>query len=307
VFGEDIFRVTRNLSLITKLRYDHWKNLAGHTTTTSLLNPGQIAATEFPDRTESAFSSQISVLYQATSRFSYFASAYRAFRAPTLNELYRGFRVGDVLTLANENLKAERLIGAEAGVNFSADRPNIEVRTIFFWSEVDRAVANRTLSVTPNLITRQRQNLGRTRSRGVEVDLDYRPHPKFALTGGYLLVDAAVTEFPDNPELVGRTIPQIARHQFTFQARYTDPALFDIALQGRGSSKQFDDDLNLLPLDPYFTLDALASRRITRNFEVFAAFENLLNQRFEVGRTPVTTVGPPLTFRAGVRLRLGAR
>ena len=307
VFGEDIFRVTQNLSIIAKLRYDHWKNFAGHTTTRSLLVPGQVTETVFPDRTESAFSPQLSVLFQATSQFSLFASAYRAFRAPTLNELYRGFRVGDVLTLANEDLRAERLTGAEAGVNFRADRPNIEVRTTFFWSEVDQAVANRTLFVTPNLITRQRQNLGRTRSRGVEVDLDYRPHRKFILTGGYLLVDATVVEFPENPALVGRMIPQIPRHQFTFQARYTDPTRFDLGLQGRGSSGQFDDDQNLLPLDPYFTLDALASKRIKRNLEVFAAIENLFDQRYEVGRTPVTTVGPPRTFRAGIRLNFGTR
>ena len=102
-------------------------------------------------------------------------------------------------------------------------------------------------------------------------------------------------------------IPQIARHQFTFQARYDNPAFFNISLQGRGSSEQFDDDQNLLPLNPYFTLDALFSRRINRNFEAFAAVENLLNQRYEVGRTPVTTVGSPITIRAGLRLRFGGR
>ena len=50
---------------------------------------------------------------------------YRAFRAPTINELYRTFRVGNVLTLNNPYLNAERLTGAEAGVNVTAlDRKN---------------------------------------------------------------------------------------------------------------------------------------------------------------------------------------
>jgi hypothetical protein len=41
--------------------------------------------------------------------------------------------------------------------------------------------------------------------------------------------------------------------------------------------------------------------------ELFAAAENLFNQRYDIGRTPVRTLGPPLLARFGVRLRLGAR
>lgn len=43
---------------------------------------------------------------------------------------------------------------------------------------------------------------------------------------------------------------------------------------------------------------------MARDVEVFAAAENLLNQRYEIGRTPVLTIGPALLVRAGIRLRL---
>jgi outer membrane receptor protein involved in Fe transport len=78
-----------------------------------------------------------------------------------------------------------------------------------------------------------------------------------------------------------------------------------LAFQGRASSQQFDDDQNLLPLDPYFTLDALVSRRLFEGIEAFAAFENLTGQRYEVGRTPVTTLGPPSLARVGLRFDFG--
>ena len=48
----------------------------------------------------------------------------------------------------------------------------ISLRGTFFWNDITRPVANVTLQTTPALITRQRQNLGRTRSRGVEVQAD---------------------------------------------------------------------------------------------------------------------------------------
>src|SRR5206468_2808278 len=41
------------------------------------------------------------------------ASAYRSFRSPTLNELYRTFRAGNSLTQANSDLLPEKLFGAE--------------------------------------------------------------------------------------------------------------------------------------------------------------------------------------------------
>jgi outer membrane receptor protein involved in Fe transport len=99
----------------------------------------------------------------------------------------------------------------------------------------------------------------------------------------------------------------VARHQFTIQARYANPSIMTFALQGRAISAQYDDDQNLLKLDPYFVLDAFASRRLTSHFELFAAVENLLNQRYEVGRTNVTTIGPPLLARAGFRLNFEAK
>ncbi len=46
------------------------------------------------------------------------ASGYRSFRAPTLNELYRDFRVGNALTQANANLRPERLVGVETGFDW---------------------------------------------------------------------------------------------------------------------------------------------------------------------------------------------
>ena len=56
----------------------------------------------------------MAALYRATDRVSVWGSFSKGFRAPTLKELYSPFRVGQVLTLANETLGPERLIGEEA-------------------------------------------------------------------------------------------------------------------------------------------------------------------------------------------------
>jgi len=56
----------------------------------------------------------------------------------------------------------------------------------------------------------------------------------------------------------------------------------------------------------YFTLDATASHSLHRGVDLFVSVENLLNQRYDVGRTPVSPLSPILA-RAGLRLRLGSR
>jgi outer membrane receptor protein involved in Fe transport len=306
-FLEDIIHLVPTLYITIGARIDRWRNYDALSTTRPLNTSAPATTNGFADRTETAFSPQLSLLYKPANNVSLYASLSRAFRAPTLNELYRTFRVGDVLTLANENLLAERLTGGEAGASFNAFEQKLNVRGTFFWTEMTRAVANVTLRVQPGLITRQRENLGRTRSRGLELEWDARLTNRLTVSGGYLFADATVLSFPANTALEGLLIPQVPRHQLTFQARYQNPSLITVGLQGRASGAQFDDDQNRLRLDKYFTLDALVSRSITNNVEAFVASENLLNQRYTVGLTPVKTIGPPLVIRFGFRLHLGSR
>jgi len=183
----------------------------------------------------------------------------------------------------------------------------LNVRGTFFWSEIIRPVANITLSVTPALITRQRQNLGRTRSRGVELEAEGRITNTVTISGGYQFLDATVLRFPPNIALEGLLIPQVPRHVVTFQARYSNPRRLTVSLQGRAGGSQFDDDQNQFELDRYFTLDAFASRSLGHGVEVFGALENLTGERYDIGRTPIRTLGPPLLARAGLRFRWGSR
>lgn len=307
VFAEDIIRITPRWLLTLGARGDHWKNYDGLSTSRPLPAQTPVTVTKFPDRTENAFSPRVALLHKLTENVSIVVSGYRAFRAPTLNELYRSFRVGNVLTQANVNLRAERLTGGEAGISAAAFDKKLNIRGTFFWSEIVRPVANVTLSATPALITRQRQNLGRTRARGVDIEAEGRITNTFSVSGGYQFLDATVLKFPANTALEGLLIPQVPRHLLTFQARYSNPRVLTLAVQGRAGSTQFDDDQNLFPLDPYFTLDALASRSLGKGVDVFGALENLTGERYDIGRTPVRTIGPPLLGRIGLRFMLGKR
>lgn len=303
LFGVDVVRLNAELFVTGGIRVDRWREFAAHSTTRAT-RPGATRVTQvFPDRTETAVSPQVALLYKPSDTVSFAASFMRAFRQPTLNELYRSFRVGDVLTLANENLAAERLTGGETSANFRWLEDRLLTRATFFWTEMTRPVANVTLTTTPALITRQRRNLGRTRSRGLELEVESTPWRNFSLNGTYVFAAATVLRFPANATLEGLSIPQVPRHQFTVQTRY-NTTNYTLGAQFRGAGNQFDDDQNTFSLGRYSTLDAFASRRLTHKFSVFAAAENLLNQTYAAGRTPLTTIGSPRLLRFGLRLSL---
>jgi outer membrane receptor protein involved in Fe transport len=287
------------------VRFDRWRNYRAQQTTRALTGTHAVSTVGFAERTETAFSPQLAAVFKLSDALSVNATFARAFRAPTLNELYRSFRVGNVVTLADETLRAERLTSGEAGLLYNSPRRGTAARAGLFWMDVTRPVANVTLSVTPALITRQRRNLGRTRSRGFEAEFEQRLGHGWTASAGYLFADGRVESFPADVALEGRRLPQVARQQLSFQLRHADRGPLTFSVQGRASSAQFDDDQNLLRLGGYFTLDAFISRRLGRGVDIFAAAENLTGQRYDVGRTPVLTVGPPAFARVGVRLRLG--
>lgn len=307
IYAEDLIHPTPRWIITINGRFDDWKNFDALTTTRPLASPGPIVVTNFPERSATAFSPHVSVLRQLTATISAYASVYRAFRAPTLNELYRPFRVGNVLTLANDNLGAERLTGGEAGASYAPLRDRLQIHGTFFWTEIADPIANVTLQVTPSLIMRQRQNLGRIGSRGIDLQAESQVRPGLILSGGYQFVDATVLSFPAETALEGLWVPQVPRNVFTVQARYARPSLLTLGVQGRYVGVQYDDDLNHFPLNPAFDLDVFVSHSFGHHAEVYSSVENVTGERYQVARVPYTELGPPVLARIGFRFNWGAR
>ena len=301
VFGEDLIQIAPRWLLSASARYDHWSN----TNAFFLCNP--IAGTcppntIFPDRTYNAFSPRLTLQHQFNSNVSWNASIYRAFRAPTLNELYRSFRQGNTLTNANPSLRSEELTGGDASLAVNGFQHKLEARGTFFFNEIVDPVANVTLSSTPTLITRQRQNLGRTRAPGFEIDATAHFTRELSLSVGYQYVDAVVSSFPNAmPSLVGLWVAQVPHNVLTFQGRYLSPSRINVSVNGRMVGKQYDDDQNMFPLGRFFVLDAMAWRTIGHGVDLFTAAENLFNVKYATAATPVTQLGLPITARFGLR------
>ena len=160
-------------------------------------------------------------------------SVNRAFRVPTLNERIRNFRVGNVLTLANHDLQPETLLMTEGGLLAQGSRGSL--RTSVFTTWLDHAVTNVTLTTTPSLITRQRQNAGSVRATGLESEGDWRLARDVSLLGSLALTHS---RFEDTPGLSGNHVPQVPDWQVTGGVRWTAPRHTSAQVQLRSFGQQ---------------------------------------------------------------------
>ncbi len=298
VFGEALYTPDRWF-ISGSARVDHFSNFDAK----QFQQPGN-EYTSLPTLDETVFDPRVGIARRVSSLLEISASAFRAYRAPTENELYRTGQVGQQITEPNPSLRSERATGWETGLQFDMNRIGSTVRASYFWTQVNRPITALTLSTTPTEEILQRANLGQIESRGIS--LDYSTQQRWiTFTGGYQYAIATVTKFQQEPELVGKWIPQVARNMATAQAQMNKRKWGALSLQGRLSGRQFDDDMNQYLLHGYFRLDAYASRDFGRHLQLYTEGENLFDRTIEVGKTPLLTLGTPRIARFGVRFRIG--
>jgi outer membrane receptor protein involved in Fe transport len=240
------------------------------------------------------------LVFRVTRSFSLRGAFYQGFRAPTLDELYRSFRVGNVLTNANPDLGPEHVNGYEFGVNQQLTT-RIFWRATLFADRLDNPVSNVTISTTPTLITQQRQNLGFANIKGAEGEISYRLEQRWGLEAKYLFNQSVVGSFAANPAIVGNLLPQVPKHRTSAGIFYSRPKWADASVEGRYESSRFDDSLNQRKLGSYFVLNLEVSRALGERWRGFFNLKNALNREYFVQTTPVPQIGTPILFSGGVR------
>jgi outer membrane receptor protein involved in Fe transport len=228
-----------------------------------------------------------------------------------LNELYRPFRVGNVITDANPALQTETDTGAELGADATLGK--LTLGAAAFWNNLRDPVANVTIAEGPGNIpgigfvpaggeARRRLNLGRVRVQGVALSARWEIAPALAATVQYLLDDSRVEDAPVAPHLVGLRLAEVPVNSATAGLAWR-VGRWNFAPRVRWIGVQFDDDLNTLRLAPATVVDARVNFEFANGCEAFVSGENLLDRRIETGRAADGTVnvGTPRLVMVGVR------
>jgi vitamin B12 transporter len=315
-FAEYSATALDGLNLTGSVRLDHWYIGAGYLREQQRANGANLTDAIFPSRTGTEWTGRAGFDLDLSSLFDRSlilrGAAYRGWRLPTLNELYRPFRVGTDAIAANAALSPERLDGFDIGFRLGRKSSRLRegqfVDVTAFYNRLDNAIANVTIGAGPGIfpgvgfvatggLYKQRQNLDRILSKGLEVELA-SPVGPLQFTASYALIDARIK----GGSLNGLRPAQVAKHSASAKIGWNDDAYQGVSIALRYMGNQFEDDLNLVRLKDAFTIDSYASLRISQKFMILLRGENLLGNEVQVANNNgIIERASPRTIWLGMR------
>jgi len=290
-----------DLLLTAAGRIDRWWIDDGFLYESVIATQAVLNSFQFPSRSGWRPTGRAGLAYRPTDSLTLRAAGYLGWRLPTLNELYRPFRVGADVTNANAALKPERLSGIEAGIDFRPI-PELRLAATVFANRLEDAIANVTIVAGPPKVSR-RGNVDAVRARGVELDAALTLG-ELQLSASYSHVNSKVRATGTAAALDGRRPAQTPRDALSATASWNSPSGARASLTARYVGAQFEDDLESQKLDGAFTLDATLAVPITGRLSIEARGENLTNKQVMAGisGTGIVERATPRTLWVGLRV-----
>lgn len=259
---------------------------------------------EQPEKRAQGLSPKASLRWRPADRWSVTLSGARALRFPTVSELYQAVATGPSITVPNPDLKPERARSTELAVERRSGRGH--ARLSLFTEQIRDALLSQTALLVPGSTTlfNYVQNVGRTRTRGIEAVFERRDIlPRFDLGGSVTLADPRVVSDPAFPAAEGKRIPQVPARKATLVASWRPSESATFTLAGRYAGRSFGtiDNSDIVAhtyqgFEPYLVTDARASFRLQQKWRLAVGVENLTDHRYFLfhpfpGRTLTAEVG----------------
>ncbi len=276
LFGQDEISLFDALTAYVGLRSDWWETYDG-----SVFQSG-VPDSSFADKSESALSPKTALVYIPLEGTTLRASAGKAFRAPTIVEMYRTWTAPNGITyagspdLAPETTKSWD-IGAEQALWKGA-----KVKVAYFENYLENLIYRGMTSAT----LYENKNVGKAESNGVEFEVEQGFGKWLRLFTNFTYTDSEVTENSAKPAIVGKSLTMLPEKLFNVGAEFTEgPYSFSLIGRYVGKAYKNDDNSDYVDgvygsYDPYFTADAKVSYDITRYARLSFAVNNLLDEDY---------------------------
>jgi iron complex outermembrane receptor protein len=277
-FIQDEIKIIENLTAYLGFRQDWWETYDGYS--------NSVGAAGFPrtfdSRNASSFNPKAALVYKPFEKTTLRASAGKAFRAPTVYELYRTWlSSGGVTYAGNPDLKPETTvswdIGCEQGLWKGA-----KIKGAYFENYLsDLSYRN---SVSPTL--QQNFNVGEATVKGVEIEAEQKFADWLRLFGSFTWNDAKVTKNDPRPQIVGKRLTFMPQWLYSLGVEFAKGP-FSAYCVGRYVGKVYSNDQNLDTVekvygsyDSYFLADATVSYKITNWAKVSLSVNNIFDEDY---------------------------
>lgn len=240
-------------------------------------------------RTDKKWSPRFGVVVKPQESMSFYGSFTRSFLPQS------GDQFG-ALDATQATLAPEQFENLEAGIKWDIN-PGLAFTAAAYRLERDNSRFNNPVTGLPELS-------GKTRTKGIEVQLAGRVMPDLQVSLGYTLqegeVRTATTAAP-----AGRKLSQLPRHQFAAWTRYDLTSQLGLGLGLTHQSSSFTTVSNAVTLPAFTRIDAAVFYDITNRFSIQLNVENLTDtDYFPAAHTDNNiSTGEPLNARISIKAK----
>jgi iron complex outermembrane receptor protein len=281
LWAQDAWTLAAPLTFTVGGRYEWWKAYDGFNFSVAP-SPQPPVSRNQPELSAARFSPKATLAWRPASSWKVKASFGRAWRFPTVSELYQVVTTGSVLAVPNPNLKPERATSEELAVEHKG------IRLSLFNEMVDDALLSQIAPVNGGAPGTFVQNVDRVRTRGVELAFD-KPNllPRFDLSGSFTWVDPKILADAAFPAAIGKRPPQVPRRKASLVATYRPLDTLSLTAAARYASRSFGTIDNSDPVahtyqgfEGYLVADMRAVVNLSSRWSVAAGVDNLTNRKY---------------------------
>ncbi|MDR5854484.1 TonB-dependent receptor [Caballeronia sp. LZ062] len=281
VYAQDAWRFLPRWAFTYGVRYENWNAYDG---------TRAVGATslDYSDASQSHWSPKASLSFEATNEWTLRASIGRAYRFPTVGELFQGQINGVSIVNSNPNLQPEDDLSKELTAQW--EHGSGLYRFTLFQDDVKNTILSQTnTTVIPNVTNFQ--NIDKVRSRGAEASYEGED---VILRGLDLAANVAYTQSKiiansGNPASVGKYFYRIplwrANAVATYRANARTAATLAVRYSGRQYNTLTNTDVNpdtYGGTSTYAVVDAKFSYKPTKRTELGIGVDNLFDRRYYV-------------------------
>ncbi|MGB5975976.1 MAG: TonB-dependent receptor, partial [Cyclobacteriaceae bacterium] len=210
----------------------------------------------------------VSPAYNFGSGYSVFANVARAFRAPSLYQLYSEY------SNPTEQLEAETAMTYDLGLQYHQPGGHFSIRAAAFYRNIEDVIA---FSLTDYVYL----NRDRQRDRGIEIEPAVYFGDRARLSVNYTYLRGEVEEKGMASDTTYLNLYRRPKHSVSANAEYhvTDALLLSTTVLWNGERQDAGFDV-LYDLDPYFLVNLYAQYQVSDNLSLFLRANNLTDEQF---------------------------
>lgn len=274
-FGQDEWFVNEKFIVNIGARLDYYKNHDG-----KMYDEVNSVYTDHATKSFNAFSPKIGLVYHLTENTSIRTSIGKAFRAPTVSDLYRDWISYEKVYAGNANLDPETVISYEIGVDQKIGNGNIHITA--YRSDAEDFIYSIDPLDPSSTNYKEKTNVGEVEIQGIEFEADYAFTDAWKLLANYTYNESKIKKFEANSALEGKYLTYVPKNKASVSIEYMNPNFINIVASGRYVGKRYSDDMNSesSAYESYTLYDLKLSRKITKNSQFEVSVDDLFDKGY---------------------------